>query len=840
MKATRYILFVAVALALAACSKEAEEQKDFSFSLNVRNDDCSEEIVLKGVGDAKIEDVTNLPAWVPGVMLKEEGFHGDPVAIVGVKSDPDLEENRTARISVTMSNGASVTIELTQWPIIKGGTNEVYTSKNAAFEADWSKADFITLVTSFEYVNGKPSETTQRVPLPWDWDHSPICYLPKGEGSDATMEVYKMIDNKADWSLVFNLTGIQNLPGRHYFGLYNRYTGILRIFYYLTNDLIPTNNASDHLWSFSLNSVLAEHLATQFAIPRQEQAVDAFRARAAMPYLTSPNTDVYNPLSGQTSSVLAEGWWAFDVNMSAYRKHIFFDERPLSAASIQLCTYNEQNVILNSVIQGNLGGSLSGSVNLDLLRPSSVSWGWTLASQIVGTLGSTMTNTYWLNEVCNGKRQPRQNIDVRENNAEHNAGEGNENLAPNQVRETKSIIGACASILVGSAISICAKWIESWGSEKVKDEKFGELNASMNLDMNAVMATSGTIGSSTPNKVPPVTMSMDYLKKENPDKSRTGLGDGVWNLEYHPVVYVVKDAYWYENKFTVLSTQKEYQVGESGKYVSDVYSYYLGATRGSRPGLRLITFFDPTSIGGVAFNPELFDDNFETLKVYLSYGIYPGSTPGYTDAFRRDLGLDYQHSWNLDIRKNNKGEYIIDSLKMVRRVHTDEIFKWAGTPEGTEGAIGVRLSSQQLRADHAKLERRYCGQSVFYSNPYATEFIVDQVQYVYDPQVFLPFEDVTNRLYDPQVPDFVVTATVNAYGKDKKDGGQSSLLTNTMRFLPKIELISYKDVPKVYNKILANKETMTGPENTIFVETEVQVQHIGAIVEALKDLDKKK
>ena len=844
MKA-RYFLLAALALTLAACEKETEQQKDFSFGFNVRNEDYAEELVLKGVGEAQIIDVENLPSWIPGVMLKDESVNGDPVAVIGVKGDINLEDTREARIVLKMSNGASVKLTLKQWPILKGGTNEVYKSENAAFEEDWSSAQMITLVTSFEYINGKPTKTTLEVPLPWAWDKSPECYLPKGDGRDKTMEVYKMIENKGDWSLVFNLTGIQNLPGRNYFGLYNRYTGVLRIFFYLTKDQVPLNDANDHLWSFSLNAALAEHLSSQFTIPRLEEVKTPILSRLAMPYLTSPTTDKYNPLSGQTSNVLAVGWWAFDVGMAAYRSHAFFSETPLNAANIQLCTYSEEHILMNSVIQGNLGGELKGSLNLDLLRPTKANLGASIGASVMGGFGTVFSNTYWLNEVCGKRAGGNVQNDQQAQNAQINNGGGGggggaepgaNNAAPRFV-QTKGIIAGLCSILIGTALSVGAKYVANIGSETVTDENFGALNANLNLDLNAVMTTQGTIGAPTPNAVPPVALSMEYFREKNADDSYTCLGEGVWNLEKYPVIYVVKDAYWYDNKFSVISMQKEFPVGESGKYNSDVYSYYMGATKGSRPGLRLITFMDPTSVGGVAFNPKLFNDQFTDLGVYLSYGVYPGSKPGYTDGFRRDAGLDYPHSWRLHLIQDEKGKYLLDSLHLVRKVHTDELFKWAGVPAGTEEVAGIRLSSQKMRADHPALERRFCGASVYYCNPYADEFIVDEVQYVYDPQVFLPFDEVAHRLYDPVVPDFVVTATVNAYGKDEKDK-DVCLLTNTLRFLPKIELISYKDVPRIYNEMTTRQGQMSGPDPSItyFKEMKDQVAHVGAIVEALKEL----
>lgn len=835
MKKVRYVLLAAVALVFSACNKEEADRKDFNFGLNVRNENYMEEIVLRGVGEARIQSADNLPPWIEGVMLKDEKQEGDPVVAIGVKADIDLEESRTANIVLYMSTGVSVSLELTQWPIVKGGENSGYISKNTQFEQDWSSVETIRLVVSNELENGRPVIKEQVVAMPWAWEKSPICYLPKGDGRDETMEIYKMIQNKADWSLVFNFTGINDLPARNYFGLYNRYTGVLRVFYYLTEDRIPTNNANDHLWAFSLNANLAEHLSAQFAIPRGEKAEGDYLARVALPYLTSPNTDKYNPLSDNTQNVLAEGWWAFDVGMSAYRDNPFFGKPLLNAANIQLCTYSENQVLLNSVIKGNLNGELQGSLNLELLRPTTSNVWAQIGSQLLGGMASAASNTWWLNEVCRGKAMAPGANDQQA----HQEQPAPDNIlaAPASFSQTKSIAAACASIVVGTALSIAAKFLGSAGSKQVEDSNFGALNANMKLDLNAVMASQGTISSPSTNRIPPVSMSMDCLREKNPDDSYTGLGEGVWNLEKHPVIYVVKDAYWYENKFTVLSSQVEFPVGEGGKNVHDVNSYYLGSTKASRPGLRLITFMDPTSVDGVAFNPKIFNGTFDKLRVYLSYGVYPGSVDGYTEAFRRDAGLDYPRSWPLNFKKDKNGKFLLDSLNLVKAIHTDEIFNWAAAPVGTESIVGARLSSQKLRTDHPTTERRYYGQSVYYSNPYATAFVVDKVQYVYDPQVYLPFDETSHRIYDPIVPDYVVTATVNAYGKDKKDS-EDCILTNTLRFLPVVKLISYKEVAGIYEKMKKEKETMSAPipENTTFVDMQAQVDHVGSIVKALEKL----
>ena len=840
-----YILFAAAAFALAACQIEDPvlPVNGCDYGFNVRNEDYEAEFVLKGMGEAALLQADNLPGWIVGIMFKEDSYQGDPVAVIGVKGDQTLEEERTAKLILTVSTGATATLQITQWPVLKPKSNEGYQSVNKEFEADWASAREIVLVTKHEDINGRPEIKTVTVSLPWDWEHLPSSYLPKGDGTDEGMEINKMIANKGDWSLGFNLTGIKVRPNYNWFGLYNRYSGILRIFYYFTAEMIPDNETSDHMWSFALNANLAEHLATQFALPSGVQASYAFKTMASRPVLTTPTTDSYNPIHPRTapSSGIKEtttpklGWWAFDVNLSAYREHNFFSEKPQLAASIALYTYSSESVLLNSVLQGSVNGKMQGKMNLDLLAPTSTPTWAKIVSPILSTAGSWATHNYWLKDVI-GKAPAQQGGDGGQADAAGDIrGEGapaDAQAAPalRSRHQTRSVSAAVISFSIGMVATLAGKFIDNFAKKKVQDENFGALTGSIDLDLNAVMTTEGTIVGDRTNKVPQAEMSMDYFLENNPDGTPTSLGKGIWNLENHPVVYVVQDAYWCENNFSVTSVSKsEYRVDGA-----DVYSYDLGATRGSRPGLRLITFLDPTSIGGVRFNRDLFDQEFTKLRVYLSYGVYPGSDPGYTDAFRKAAGLDYPHSWHLSEKNafNSASE-----LKLIKKPHTDALFDWTPVAPEMSEVAGPRLSSQRVYATkYPTLERRYYGLSMYYSDPYASAFDIDQVQFVYDPQIYVPFEDAGHKLFDPQVPDLVVTAAIAAYGMDSKDNGEPATLTNSLRFLPRIEYISYQDLPRIYEEIESRKQQMpsSGALETFYAEMEYQVAHIKAIVDAVK------
>lgn len=839
MKA-KLFLIAAAAIALAVSCQKSEELEPggngtYDFGLSVINKDYTEEVVFSKVGATTIKSVENLPAWVTSVTLREEGFNGDPVALVALKGDANLDETRQAKIVINMGSGATVNLELIQWPTLKDDENDVDKSMNTAFEKDWAGTNKIKLVISNESLNGRPQITELEVSLPWDFEHNPLCYLPRGAGGESR-EVYKMIDNKQDWALVFNLTGINSYPNRNYFGLYNRYSGILRIFYYFTDAMVP-QNANDHMWSFAASYDVAEHVATQFALPMEETATSSFKHMAAQPALTSPTTDDYDLLKSN-QSVPKVGWWAFDVNMAALRKDAFFTQfSKNSTLDIKLCTYQQANVLLNSVLQGRLNGKIAGKVNLDQLAPvTTAEWGkWVIP--LVSTAGTVMSNTFFLKEVVAAKwpggSSTKEDITIKnEIKLDDN------DLLQAPTYRPRTISGAAiGSLVVGALFSIGGKYLENLAKEKVASSNLGDLNATVALDMNAVMTTAGTISGPSTNLVPAASMTKGYLKETLPDgKTPTYLGSGVWNLNYHPVVYVVNDAYWSENHFTSFGYKTSFQYETTDGPV-DLYSYDIGGTKGSRPGLRLITFLDPTSVKGVSFNEKLLDEKFSQIRIYLSYGVYPGSDPGYTDTFRKAAGMGYKNTWHLakvdtTTFSSEKERYI----KLFKQPHTADLFRWTDVSGDIRDIAGYRLSSQKIRKDSIRVERRYFGASMYYNNPYATDFDVDDVQFVYDPQIFVPFDDAGHRLYDPIVPDLVVTATIAAYGKDSKDG-DDALITSTLRFLPIIKLISYKDIAKIYTDISKASSSMTLPstvDEAVWVDMKTQIEHIGQINEAVK------
>ena len=766
-----YIVLLSAILVplFSACQKEQNELIDngtYNFSLSVLNDDYTEVIPIKGVKASQVASKSNLPTWVRDVYLTGEVENGSLLLGIDVKADPAMEDRREAAITLNMSNGSTVELELVQWPTLTDGTNAVLQSTNTQFENKWYDAKEISLVTGSSYENGRPNITTITVPLPWAHDLLPQQHLPE-------VTLMQMMAFKEDWSLVFNLTGIQSRPNFHYFGLYNKYSGKLRIFYYITQENMPASDANDHMWVAAFDNSLAEHLSAQFALPYNVTPTDKYKSLANV-VMTTARTDSWK--QGTTGKVIpAVGWWAFDVDMSTMRPHNFFAKDLTKSLQVSLKLFNQNNVWLDSIMQGSLDGKLDGKMNLEALEKtfSSLSSGGKAGAvfgDVFGSAGGLLMNTYFLKTIADGE----------------NAAGG------------WTCVAGCAISIVGKILNDFARDT----NPPKPDENFGKFDADINLDLQATMTTSGVISGERSTTVPNAEMSSGYIKQKDADGKDTFIGSGVCNIDYTPVIYVVKDAYWYERHAKVFSKSKAFNLDDDD--TKPVNSYYI-AKDASLPALRLISFLDPTSIGGIRLNTALYPEGLENVNVNISYGVFPGSNPGYTNAFRRAIGLEELPYWTLCTQSNFSTQDNTE-FKTFKYPRTSDIFKDISTDDAVfADVVATRLSSQLINGN---IERRYYGQSAYYTRELATPEEVDNVQYVSDPEIFVPFSIEKKCLYDPIVPDFVVTVQITA----NVSTGEGYFITNTLRFVPKIVLISYNDIDRIASEANSRRTSMTGPE----------------------------
>jgi len=76
-------------------------------------------------------------------------------------------------------------------------------------------------------------------------------------------------------------------------------------------------------------------------------------------------------------------------------------------------------------------------------------------------------------------------------------------------------------------------------------------------------------------------------------------------------------------------------------------------------------------VGGIYVNEALFD-KVTSCDVKLTYGVFPGSEDGYTDAYRNAVGLNTQKSWQLTTKEKFSTATDKD-FKLVKKKKGDSI-----------------------------------------------------------------------------------------------------------------------------------------------------------------------
>lgn len=644
-----------------------------------------------------------------------------------------------------------------------------FTSDNQGVEQDWATRKEISLVTERYFENGHEITKSIQVPLPWAWDKGPQQWLPR-----YTARNMAEIDAK-DWEMAFNLTGIKEKPGEHYFGLYNRHTGVLRIFYYLTEDRVPAHDGNDHMWNLGLTKDLIEHVIFQYAIPYGEEAPETYKAAVGGNDAVFKTTALTADCSNEGKVTPAQGWWAYDVDLSAMRRHDFFEsDRSILRPGMQV--FNQDNVVLNSLLHGTLDGAFSGNMNMKSLKGSGTTSGGIMGGLIGSYLGGILTNTKVLDFMYDDKVQ---------------------------------IMGPCLTSFIGLSLGIVGKGLETSLKKGAEDpDKLGDFNGKINLTLDATIETVGSIGGERTTLVPSPELNVAaFVNKVK------GLGEGVWNIEHHPDVYVVTDAFWGDKaKFSSVE-----------KVISEGRTAYQLTINPDDMGLRLISFMDPTSIGGIRINPDALPEGVSgDISVTTSYGVLKNGTPGYTRGFRKAIGLDYDEP-ELTPKSTFQSDDPSVGFRIIKKPHADRIFL-SEIPENQKDVLGHRLTQQMVGE---KIHRRMFGASAFYANPNAGTNEVDDAAMVSTPEVYLPVNSAARLLFGMEIPDFVATAVMSLKAAD------DVVMCHSLRFIPRIRFVKLEDLPGIYDAIVERSKSLPAP-GVAYPGLENDLANIKAIIDNAK------
>lgn len=424
---------------------------------------------------------------------------------------------------------------------------------------------------------GRTGYTT--VNLPW-YEGTKQTNLPEGFCDDVTPEM--------GWEWVANYCGNRSVVNNNFFALYNKYTGILRFFYYMPQG---TDTGNDHVWQVSMTDNLATHTTIPYGVPddrtlTNKAAINQTGSGTYMDYIT-PWVD-YRSNDGLI--VPNDGWWAFDVDLSLTRPETISDDDNIK---LQMRSWNTNHTSLYSTVEANIDGEMKGSFEGQTKTPLIASSSKGLFGRVgdlvkLGTkVKDAVTNLYSGNVASAIKG----GIDLAKNGSSLASG------------KTKASGGATTGTFDGT------------------------FEGTINMMMNGTINTDGVIQGSAPTVG--VASPTFYLKDF--DTKNSHLGQGVWNLKKTPVVYRTNYILKELGDDMCLFTEFHKSPDEHRDYMA--YNQFY--------------FFDPSSIE-VELNPNVFpESDIEWMQVDAVCGVRKGMM--FNDTYAQALGIDNSKN---DIEKN--------------------------------------------------------------------------------------------------------------------------------------------------------------------------------------------
>ena len=332
---------------------------------------------------------------------------------------------------------------------------------------------------------GRTGYTT--VNLPW-YNGTKQTNLPEGFCDDITPEM--------GWEWVANYCGNRSVVNNNFFALYNKYTGILRFFYYMPQG---TSTGNDHVWQVSMTDNLATHTTIPYGVPddrtlTNKAAINQTGQGTFMDYIT-PWVD-YRSNDGLI--VPNDGWWAFDVDLSLTRSETINEDDNIK---LQMRSWNTQHTSLYSTMMAKINGEMKGSFEGQTKTPLIASSSKGLFGRVgdLVKLGTKITNT--VKDIYSGNAVGaiKGGVDLAKNGASLASG------------KTKASGGATSGTFDGT------------------------FEGTINMMMNGTINTDGVIQGSQPTVG--VASPTFYLKDF--DTKNSHVGQGVWNIKKTPMVYAV-------------------------------------------------------------------------------------------------------------------------------------------------------------------------------------------------------------------------------------------------------------------------------------------------------------
>jgi hypothetical protein len=645
-----------------------------------------------------------------------------------------------------------------------------------------------------EHPNGRPSGTDGNVDdFRTNWEHMTavklsasthsdplIVNLPWASSANITFPASMRKDVKSadGWQVAFCLFDADG-QRFNYFGLANKYTGTLRIYYYHPTVTSPGGEFSILLTPNSKGTPKTPFYHNwYYGIPLNH--ADVHKKENLFSISDDPSQTFQNlivPYAQGNKCILSSGWYAFDVDMSAYSPP---DTRYAGGDGLQFYgkTQNTTTVSLIGTIQAKIGGTFD----------------YTYTMPTAPAVTATQGFVGWL-------------------------GEGASLIAP----VVSEIEGGHPFAALLKGVSAGASLYSKLNPSESSGGKPGEGSGRISLDLTGSLWLDGYLNTTTSNEV--VNAVFDY------DDMFHNTTKGVWSLQSDPVICVVKgfaltDPGYYSWAYEPQSTGR--------RHFYELYPYE-SISEITIP--RMLAFLDPASIK-INLATESFS-NLSDVNVSWCIGLYPNQGAGHTSPYREyALGLPRvgfdpwgrKENWYKDFhypiqQHEGKTHYYLQSMN----ISAEDLVSSAIEGRASDCRIW-RIPQSEIHYDSGEgvFGSSY---SVYGKSLSGKDGTNDQ--FVIDPQVFFVrglSESLLSltfiNLYEPLVPDYVVWVMVTFKYTD--GAGATKIGAFSKRFLPDVRVVSNDELRDTYKPDI--KEYINKCQNGATIQTvgnNVPVTHKG-------------
>ncbi len=550
------------------------------------------------------------------------------------------------------------------------------------------------------------------------------------------------------WEMAFCELNDPNANKNRMFGLYNKYTGILRVFHYIENT--PANANELIYWVTTSKSYQDDryplyHLM-EYGIPANHAWGTSLNGKALLRTASvsqEPFSCYISPYTEHNVRTITPNWHCFDIDLSGYLpegKNWREGLAQQGQITIFPVTVSKSDVSLT----GKLFGSIEGSITDQQIIQTG---GGNSMSGICGMLNS-------ISNLMSGQIPSAQSYYTALNNK--------------SIPESKRALFPYLSM--GSmALNVTSAILGFFGDEGPAKQEIipGKIDLGMNADINL----SGVISAYTANNEAALKLTPELMNAGNGEGN---MGAGVWGLADDPVIYVSKE--------DLMANVDHMNISNNGSAYgnSEFYDY----------DVRLVSFFDPRTVK-VNLNHSLFH-NIRKVVVTTNYGVYTNREVGYTKDYRDFMMFEDYPTFSLTDGKTGLSRLNRSTTPHIHEVDINDL-----VVSGYEVA-GNKNNSVNPGAGYGPFEKedvcRYTTLKGSNIAVYGRQMNVMGKEMIMMPQVFVPCTK-DGKIEAPQMPDFLVTVNVT-FTCDEGSFQYSKT------FIPRIKLIGHNDLARFYNELL--------------------------------------